>query len=67
MKIKRLDYILIGISAIAVISLILSCINMFLPEHEYSLKGFDPFREYYTDKGIVLIFIARLICKFVKR
>jgi hypothetical protein len=61
MKIKRLDYILIGISAIAVISLILSCINMLLPEHEYGSKGFDPFREYYTNKGIVLIFIARLI------
>jgi hypothetical protein len=61
MRIKRLDYILIGISMIAVISLILSCINMFLPEHEYGAKGFDPYREYYTNKGIVLIFIARLI------
>jgi len=60
-KIKRLDYILIGISAIAVIGLILSCLNMLLPEHEYGSKGFDPFREYYTNKGIVWIFIARLI------
>ena len=61
MKIKRLDYILIGISMIAVIGLILSCINMLLPEHEYGTKGFDPYRDYYTNKGIVLIFIARLI------
>ncbi|TLX71641.1 hypothetical protein E9993_19945 [Labilibacter sediminis] len=61
MKIKRQDYILIGISAIAVIGLILSCINMLLPVHEYGSKGFDPFRDYYTNKGIVLIFIARLI------
>ena len=61
MIIKRLDYILIGISAIAVIGLILSCMNMLLLEHEYVSKGFDPFREYYTNKGIILIFIARLI------
>jgi hypothetical protein len=60
MKIKRLDYILIGISLIAVIGLILSCLNIFLPEQEYGAKGFDPYREYYTNKGIVLIFIARL-------
>lgn len=46
---------------IAVIGLILSCINMLLPEHEYGTKGFDPYRDYYTNKGIVLIFIARLI------
>jgi hypothetical protein len=60
MKIKRVDYILIGISVIAVIGLILSCINMLLPEHEYGSKEYDPFRNYYTNKGIVLIFITRL-------
>jgi hypothetical protein len=60
MKIKRLDYILIGISIIAVVGLIFSCLNMFLPEQEYGAKGFDPFREYYTNKGIVMIFAARL-------
>lgn len=60
MRIKRLDYILIGISTIAVVGLILACLNMFLPEQEYGAKGFDPYREYYTNKGIVWIFIIRL-------
>jgi len=60
MRIKRLDYIFIGISTIAVIGLVLSCLNVFLPEQEYGAKGFDPYREYYTNNGIKLIFIARL-------
>jgi hypothetical protein len=33
---------------------------MFLPEQEYGTKGFDPFREYYTNRGIVMIIVARL-------
>jgi len=62
MKIKLLDYFMIGVSIIAVVGLIVACLNIFLPEQEFGAKGYDPFREYYTNKGIATIFVVRLFC-----
>ncbi len=46
---------------ISVIGLIFYFLNIFTPPSEYGTKNYDPFYDYYTNKGIVTIFSVRII------
>jgi len=55
-RIKKLDFILIGFSIIALILVGDYFLNILSPNADYyGTKGFDPFYKYDTNKGIILI------------
>jgi hypothetical protein len=54
-KIRIIDYFLIGTALIAVIGLILYYWNISLPNGDYGNKDFDPYYDYNTNRGIILI------------
>jgi hypothetical protein len=55
-KIKKIDFVLIGISLIAVIGLMFYYWNIFLPNGEFGIKGFDLlYYDYNKNIGIILI------------
>ena len=54
-KIKKVDFILIGISLIALIGLFFYYCDIFSPNGDYGTKNYNPFYEYNSNKGIILI------------
>jgi len=61
-KIKKIDFILIGISLIALIFHISEFwIYNFVPNAEYGLIDYNPFYDYYNNQGIILIELFKII------
>ncbi len=58
-QIKRIDKIFITISFISLIGLFFYFLSGLYPNGEIGTKEYDPFHEYYSNKGIISIFIIR--------
>ncbi|MCL1969799.1 MAG: hypothetical protein FWF65_09705 [Bacteroidetes bacterium] len=63
-KIKKLDFIIIGISIIVLIDFFFYYWNVFLPNGDYGTESYDPFYEYDYNKGIILIQTVNFILWF---
>ena len=54
-KIRKLDFILLGISIIALIDFFFYYWSVFSPNGDFGSRGFDPYYGYNSNGGIILI------------
>lgn len=60
-KIKILDYVVITLSLFSIIGLLFNFLNILSPPSEYGTKNYDPFYQYYTNNGIIAIYIVKAV------
>lgn len=61
MKIKIIDYILLILSVLLLLGICIYFLNILTPNGEYGDKDFDPFYEYNSNSGIVVITSLKFI------